>query len=133
MKIKYQFTDGTSSEIEVSDELGAYITASNREENNLDRKHRYHCPVSLDSLEYEGDVFADDTYSPERLVMIEEEEKEVECFLSTLTDKQKSRVLKLMDGKSITEIAAEEGVSYLSVYESIEFVKKKCKKFFKDT
>ena len=43
------------------------------------------------------------------------------------------RVLKLMDGKSIKEIAAEEGVAYLTVYDSIEFVKKKIKNFFQDT
>ncbi len=133
MKIKYQFADGTVSEIEVSEEQGAFITASNREEQNLERKHRYHCPVSLDSLEFEGEAFADDTYSPERLLMIEEEEKEVEQFLSLLTDKQRERVLKLMDGKSIKEIAAEEGVAYLTVYDSIEYVKKKFKNFFQDT
>lgn len=28
IKVKYEFADGTISEIEVNDELGAYITAS---------------------------------------------------------------------------------------------------------
>ena len=133
MKIKYKFADGTISEIEVNEELGAYITASEREEQNHERRERYHCPVSLDSLEFEGDAFADDTYSPERMVMAEDEEREVEAFLATLTEKQRERVTKLMDGKSITEIATEEGVSYLSVRESIEFAKKKAKNFFQDT
>ena len=127
MKIKYQFADGSISEIEVNEELGAYITASNREETNYERKHRYHCPVSLDSLEFEGDVFADDTYSPERMVMAEDEEKELQRFLLTLTPKQRQRVEKLMDGMSITQIAKEEGTTYISVWESIEFVKKKIK------
>ena len=133
MKIKYKFADGTVSEIEVSEEQGAFITASEREEQNRERREHYHCPVSLDSLEFEGDAFADDTYSPERIVMAEDEEREVEAFLATLTEKQRERVTKLMDGKSITEIATEEGVSYLSVRESIEFAKKKAKNFFQDT
>ena len=133
MKIKYQFADGSVSEIEVNEELGAYITASNREEANYERKHRYHCPVSLDSLEFEGDVFADDTYSPERMVLVEDEEKELQRFLLTLTPKQRQRVEKLMDGMSITQIAKEEGTTYISVWESLEFVKKKIKNFFKNT
>lgn len=130
IKVKYEFADGTISEIEVNDELGAYITASRREEENYERKNRYHCPVSLDSLEFEGDAFADDTYSPERSVMLAEENSRVQAFLQTLTPKQKERVEKLMDGESITQIAQDEGVAYLTVWDSIELVKKKAKAFF---
>lgn len=130
IKVKYEFADGTVSEIEVCEELGAYITASRREEENYERKTRYHCPVSLDSLEFEGDAFADDTYSPERSVMLAEEESRVREFLQTLTPKQKERVEKLMEGETITEIAQEEGVAYLTIWDSIELVKKKAKTFF---
>lgn len=130
IKVKYEFADGTVSEIEVSEELGAYITASRREEENYERKTRYHCTVSLDSLEYEGEWFADETHNPERAVLQEEEEKQVQIFLSSLTDKQRSRVQGLMDGKSIREIAEEEGIAYLTVYDSIELVEKKAKSFF---
>ncbi len=130
IKVKYEFADGTISEIEVNDEFGAYITASRREEENYERKTRYHCPVSLDSLEFEGDAFADDTYSPECSVILAEEERRVQEFLLTLTPKQKERVEKLMDGETITEIAQEEGVAYLTVWDSIELVKKKAKTFF---
>lgn len=130
IKVKYEFADGTVSEIEVSEELGAYITASRREEENYERKTRYHCPVSLDSLEFEGEAFADDTYSPDRGVMLAEEESRVETFLKSLTPKQRDRVEKLMEGQTITEIAHEEGVAYLTVWDSIELVKKKAKAFF---
>ncbi len=130
IKVKYEFADGTVSEIEVNDELGAYITASRREEENYERKTRYHCPVSLDSLEFEGDAFADDTYSPERSVMLAEEESRVRELLQTLTPKQKERVEKLMEGETITEMAQKEGVAYLTVWDSIELVKKKAKTFF---
>ena len=55
MIIKYKFADGTTSEVEVDDELGGFITASRREENNYDRKTRYHC-ISLDAFDFEGEA-----------------------------------------------------------------------------
>jgi hypothetical protein len=59
MKIQWKFADGTTSEVEVNEELGNYITASRREESNLDRKERYHC-YSLDAIDYEGLEYATD-------------------------------------------------------------------------
>ena len=35
MKIQWNFADGTKSEVEVNEELGEFITASRREEDNL--------------------------------------------------------------------------------------------------
>ena len=133
MKIKYKFADGTITELEVNEEVGTLYLEMEREEKNNKRRHRYNAPVSIDSLEYEGTEFADDTYSPERMMMQKEEEEEVQRFLGTLTPKQRQRIEKLMDGKSIIEIAKEEGTSYISVWESIEFVKKKIKIFYQDT
>lgn len=49
MKIQWHFADGTKSEVEVNEELGEFITASRREEDNLSRKERYHC-YSLDAI-----------------------------------------------------------------------------------
>ena len=40
MKIQWKFADGTTSEVEVNEEIGNYITASRREESNLARKER---------------------------------------------------------------------------------------------
>lgn len=57
MKIKYRFANGEVSEVEVDDELGAVITASRREEENYERKMRYHCPYSIDKLVYEGEDY----------------------------------------------------------------------------
>ena len=42
MKITYAFADGTTSVVEVDDEIGAYIMDSRRHEDNNDRRHRYH-------------------------------------------------------------------------------------------
>ena len=54
MKIIYKFADGTISEVEIEEEVGQAIIVSRREEENYERKMRYHCPVSIDRLEYEG-------------------------------------------------------------------------------
>ena len=48
MKIKYEFADGTVSEVEVEESIGAVIIEDRRLEDNLSRKERYHC-YSLDS------------------------------------------------------------------------------------
>jgi hypothetical protein len=55
MKIQWKFADGTTSEVEVNEEIGNYITASRRAESNLARKERYHC-YSLDAIDYEGHI-----------------------------------------------------------------------------
>ena len=50
MKIKYEFADGTVSEVEVEESIGAVIIEDRRLEDNLARKERYHCH-SLDAVE----------------------------------------------------------------------------------
>ena len=63
MKITYAFADGTTSVVEVDDEIGAYIMDSRRQENNDDRRHRYH-NYSLDDVTYEGSEYGRcDVYS----------------------------------------------------------------------
>ena len=53
VKIKYEFADGTVSEVEVEESIGAVIIEDRRLEDNLARKERYHCH-SLDAVEFEG-------------------------------------------------------------------------------
>ena len=43
MKIRYEFADGTVSEVEVEESIGAVIIEDRRLEDNLSRKERYHC------------------------------------------------------------------------------------------
>ena len=68
MKIRYEFANGEVTEVEVSEEVGAVIVESRREEENLARKNRYHC-YSLDDVDYEGLEYADpktvESYSEE--------------------------------------------------------------------
>lgn len=133
MKIKYKFSDGHIEEIEVNDELGNYITASEKEQANFERRQRYRCPVSIDQFDYDVEFMADERSNPEDAVIRAEDDALIEQCLATLTPLQLSRVKKMMDGMTISEIAAEEGVSPVSIWDSMEGVRKKIKKFFKTT
>ena len=62
MKISYEFVTGEISEIEVDEHLGGMLLDFDRQQYNNDHKEtRRH--VSLDGMDYEGELFAstDDT------------------------------------------------------------------------
>ena len=58
MNIKYEFADGTVSEVEVEDSIGSVIIEDRRQEDNLTRKEHYHC-YSLDAAKFEGAEYSD--------------------------------------------------------------------------
>ena len=128
MKIKYEFADGTVSEVEVEDSIGAVIIEDRRLEDNLSRKERYHC-YSLDAVQFEGAEYSDGI-TPESVLMSEESTGELQEVLGSLTDVQKERVRRLVDGLSINEIARREGVVPNAVMKSVKGVREKLKKFF---
>jgi len=128
MIVTWEFADGTTSEVEVNEEIGNYITASRREESNLDRKERYHC-YSLDAIEYEGLEYATDT-TPQTELILEEDTARINAALDKLSETQKRRLLMFADGLSVNEIARIEGVAPNAAWKSIEGAKKKFKKHF---
>lgn len=128
MKIQWKFADGTTSEVEVNEEIGNYITASRREESNLDRKERYHC-YSLDAIDYEGLEYATDI-TPETELILEENTARINAALDKLSETQKRRLLMLADGLSANEIARIENVAPNAAWKSIEGAKKKFQKHF---
>jgi DNA-directed RNA polymerase specialized sigma24 family protein len=128
MKIQWKFADGTTSEVEVNEELGAFITASRREEDNLSRKERYHC-YSLDAILFEGKEYGDN-HTPETEMEIAERNKRLYNAMKTLTAVQQRRLLMLADGLSMREIARLESVDHRAIRESIEAARKKFKKNF---
>ena len=75
MKIKYEFADGTVSEIEVEESIGAVIIEDRRLEDNLARKERYHCH-SLDAVEFEGVEYGTEE-TPEAMLAAMEEDRRV--------------------------------------------------------
>lgn len=114
MKIRYEFADGTVSEVEVEESIGAVIIEDRRLEDNLARKERYHCH-SLDAVEFEGvDYSTEET--PETLLATMEEDRRVYDAFHRLSKVQQRRLLKLAGGMSIREIARQEGTNFRTVH-----------------
>ena len=131
MKIKYAFLDGTTAEIEVSDEIGAVIIDSRKAEHAQDERCRRHC-YSYDAIDYEGEEYGVcDEYAVED--DSEEQEARIREAFSHLTATQQRRLRLYADGKTLREIAAIEEASFQSVAESIEAGRKKFLKFFRQT
>ena len=133
MKIRYEFADGTINEVEVDEKIGNIINELRRKEENAERRERYHCPVSLDSFDFEGELFIGQTMSPEQKYFEREKQQKIELFLSKLSNAQRKRLDALLDGKSIRQIAREERVHHKSVEECIIALQIKYKKFFENT
>ncbi len=123
MKIKYRFATGEVTEVEVSDEIGAVITASRKAEHALEERNRYHC-YSLDAIDYEGLEYGEcDKYPIEDDSA--EQAEHIKTAFGQLTETQQRRLLLYADGKTLREIAALENTKFQSVAESIEAAKKK--------
>ena len=110
MKITYEFSDGTKSEVEVSDEIGTMIMEDRRREANADRRERYHC-ISLDAMAYEGLEFGEPDFTEDMFDESEERDARVREAFSHLTETQQRRMLMLASGLSEREIARREGVA----------------------
>lgn len=139
-RIIYEFEDGTKSEIEVEDKWADFVTVSRREEENSNRKERYHTAIHLDRCEYEGDWFIDKetpatAYEKElQMKELEEEEKRVEEFISSLSEVQRRRLQYKLNNPKISyrEISRIENVQVKAVTKTFEQVQKKFKDFFGD-
>ena len=102
MKIKYEFADGTVSEVEVEESIGAAIIDSRRKEDNLSRKERYHC-YSLDAMPY-GDKDKFMPYSeesPDWMMEQEEYSSHINKTFARLSEIQQRRMLMLAAGMSM--------------------------------
>lgn len=128
MKIKYEFADGTVSEVEVEEAIGAVIIEDRRLEDNLSRKERYHC-YSLDAAQFEGAEYGTDE-TPETKMEREMDTERIAQALDGLSEVQRRRLLMLAGGLSVNEIARKEGVHHSVVSETISAARKKFKKFF---
>ena len=128
MKIKYEFADGTVSEVEVEESVGAVIIEDRRMEDNLSRRERYHC-YSLDAVQFEGAEYSDGE-TPETKMEREMDTERIAQALDGLSEVQRRRLLMLAEGKSLREIARMEGKEIKTIRESIEGARKKFLKFF---
>lgn len=128
MKIKYEFVDGTVSEVEVGEEIGGIIVESRRLEDNLARKERYYC-YSMDAAEFEGGSYGTGN-TPERQMERKLDEECIAHALDRLSEVQRRRFLMFADGMSMREIARKEKVQHRAVIKSIEGARKILKKNF---
>ena len=128
MLIKYKFATGEVTEVEVSDEIGAVITASRKAEHALEERNRYHC-YSLDAIDYEGLEYGECDEYPIEDDSAEQTER-IKAAFSQLTETQQRRLRLYADGKTMRQIAALENTRFQSVAESIEAARKKFLKFY---
>ncbi len=133
-KYEVSIEDGTPQE--VINEVIAFMDRDTRETWARDRYEHRHAPLSLDSLVYEGEEFAD-TDTPESIYIGYEDEAEKEDeeaiingYLSLLTETQRKRIQMRRAGLSFKQIADIEGTDSSSVRESVYAAYKKLKKKF---
>lgn len=129
MKITYKFQDDTTSEVEVSEEVGTIIMDSRRREETDERRHRYHC-WSLDAIAYEGEEYGTADFTDAMFDGSDERAARVREAFSHLSETQQRRMLMLSAGLSEREIARREGVDIRAVVDSINYARKKFLKFF---
>ena len=129
MKITYEFVTGEVSEVEVDERLGGMLLDLDRQQENNDQKEtRRH--VSLDGMDYEGELFAsaEDT---EREAVHREDMARLYSAMEALSPSQRELVEKVyFEERKITDIAREEGVSHVAVRDRLERIYKKIKNNF---
>ena len=127
MKIKYEFADGTVTEVEADESIGSFIVDDRRREDNFERNARRRC-YSLDAADFEGIEFADKE-TPESILSDKDETEKIYAALEHLTEVQKRRFLMYASGISAREIGRREGVDHKGILKSINQAKKILKKF----
>lgn len=127
MKIKYKFAN-ESIEIEVSEDWGNILIDLDRLEYNVNQKEtRRHALLS--SMDYEGEVFADDT-DIEADTINTEEFTQLGAAIKKLKPIQQSMVQAIFfKGISVSDYAAQEGVDHSAISHRLKTVYKKLKTF----
>ena len=109
-KIKYTFADGTTSEIEVTNEVYAlHLQLVQEEKRNHWRETRRH--TSLNYLMELGVDFTDTAADPVAAAMLREDDERIHKAISKLLPAQQELLRQVFyEGKTITEIAKAENV-----------------------
>lgn len=132
--IKYEFNDGTTSEIEVTDEVYTlHLQLVQEEKRNHWRETRRH--ISLYYLLENGVDFVDTAADSFAAVELRENEERIHnAIKNQLTDKQRELAQKVFfEGMTLTDIAKEKGVSQPAITQQLATVIKKLKKLLQKT
>ena len=127
MKVRYEFTNGEISEIEVDDSLGELLLDFDRQEYNNDHKEtRRH--ISLDGMDYEGELFLSPA-DTEAEVLQREALARLMGAMEALSPAQRELVRRVyFENESIAAVARSEGVHESSIRERLRWIYKKLKK-----
>lgn len=106
---------------EISDDLAAQLEQWNREESNCQRKRRRYHDYSFSDFQAHGENrVISKSLAPDELYERGLTRRQLHAALSVLPDKQAKRIYAYcVLGRSMTKIAAAEGVSYGAVRSSI--------------
>lgn len=127
--IMYKFADGTTSKVEVSDEIYALCEEMEIEEKSSERREtRRH--VSMESLvEMNLEPTVTDEYFKNEVFKDMESER-LQQAISQLLPSQIALLKRVFyEGESITEIAKNDGIAVCSVSNRLARIYKKLKKF----
>lgn len=128
LKIKYEFTDGTINEVEVTEEFYAiYEELENEEKRNNKRETRRH--ISLNYLNESGIDFADANADPYFAIIRREDEERIHKAILTLSNKQRTLLGKIFnENMSLREISRQTGISHQALSQQLATIYKKLKK-----
>lgn len=132
-KIKYEFADGTTSEIEISEEIYAlHLELVQQEKRNHWKETRRH--ISLNYLSDKGIDIESNAADPLDDCEQRENEERIHNAIKHLSDKQRELAQKVFyDGMTLTAIAKEKGVSQPAITQQLATVIKKLKKLLQKT
>lgn len=130
MKIRYEFVNGEVTEIEVEDAMGEILLDFDRQEYNSDhRETRRH--VSLDGMEYEGEMFRAGEDTLEEILRRETASRLAEA-MGRLSPEQRELLIKVyFENVRIVEIARTEGVTEAAIRGRLKKIYAKLKKILK--
>ena len=128
--IKYVFADGTTSEIEVGEEIYAlHLQLLQEEKRNHWRETRRH--ISLYYLMENGVDFTDTAADSFAAVELRENEERIHNAIKHLSDKQQKLLRAVfVESKTITQAVEELGLNKSSISRQLQTIYKKLKKFF---
>lgn len=129
MKIKYEFLTGEAVEIEVSEAIGKVLIGIDKEAKNSDRREsrRHH---SIDALDEIGVQLAATSEELADSIEMRETTEALRQALGKLLPQQRKLLQKLYfgDGRTIVDVAREEGVTISAISHRLDLIYKKLRK-----
>ena len=130
--IIYKFVDGTTNEIEVTDELYLiHLQLVQMEKRNHWRETRRH--TSLNYLIENGIDFEDKSADTLAIIIRRENIERVHKALLTLSDKRRELVHKIYyEEMRMRQIASQTGVSHTAISQRMKTIRNRLKKELRD-